>query len=131
MAGGDRVRLVTAEERREGDPTPGMVREQAIGVPGMWAGLVRTQARMASGWHHHGEHDTAIFVVDGQLRMESGPGGEDVAEARPGDFLHVPKGVIHRESNPAGQESHIVVVRAGEGPPTINVDGPEEPARRE
>jgi uncharacterized RmlC-like cupin family protein len=47
-----------------------------------------------------------------------------VVEAGPGDFLHVPKGAIHREGNPADEESHIIVVRAGRGPSVINVDGP-------
>lgn len=56
--------------------------------------------------------------------MESGPGGTDVVEAREGDFLHVPKGAIHREANTGGEESRIIVVRAGHGEPTINVDGP-------
>jgi uncharacterized RmlC-like cupin family protein len=56
--------------------------------------------------------------------MEFGPGGSEVVEAGPGDFLHVPKGAIHREGNPADEESHIIVVRAGRGPSVINVDGP-------
>jgi uncharacterized RmlC-like cupin family protein len=56
--------------------------------------------------------------------MDSGPGGGEVIDASPGDFLHVPRGAIHRESNPGDTESSIVVVRAGKGPPTINVDGP-------
>ena len=128
MAGNDRVMLITAKGRREGDSTPGMVREQAIAVEGMWAGFVRTEAHMTSAWHHHGDHDTAVYVVDGALRMEFGPAGREVIQAGPGDFVHVPKGVIHRESNPAGKESHIVVVRAGNGPPTINVDGPQSSA---
>jgi uncharacterized RmlC-like cupin family protein len=121
----DRVVLITSRDRREADPTPGMVREQAIAVPGMWAGLVRTGPHMVSGWHHHGDHDTAVFVVDGGVRMEFGPDGRETVEAGPGDFVHVPKGVIHRESNPVGRESQVVVIRAGAGPATINVDGPE------
>jgi uncharacterized RmlC-like cupin family protein len=56
--------------------------------------------------------------------MESGPGGQAVVEAVAGDFVHVPAGAIHRESNPSDAESHIVVVRAGQGVPTVNVDGP-------
>jgi uncharacterized RmlC-like cupin family protein len=118
------VTLVTPADRVEGERTPGMTREQAVAVEGMWAGLVRTEARMTSGWHHHGDYDTTIYVVTGALRMESGPGGSAVVDAGPGDFLHVPKGAIHREGNPSGEESHIVVVRAGRGPAVINVDGP-------
>jgi uncharacterized RmlC-like cupin family protein len=120
----DRVRLIPASDRSESDPTPGMIREQAIRTDGMWAGYVRTEAHATSGWHHHGDHDTAIYVLNGTLRLESGPGGRDLVEAQPGDFVHVPKGVVHRESNPDDTESQIVVVRAGSGPPTINVDGP-------
>jgi uncharacterized RmlC-like cupin family protein len=125
MAAGDRVVLITAKERSEGDPTPGMVREQAIAIEGMWAGLVRTEAHATSGWHHHGDHDTAVYVVEGGVRMEFGPDGREVIEAGPGDFVHVPRGVIHREGNPAARESQIIVVRAGNGPPTINVAGPQ------
>jgi uncharacterized RmlC-like cupin family protein len=101
-----------------------MVREQAIAVEGLWAGSVRTEAGAVSGWHHHGDHETSIYIVDGVLRMEFGAGGADTIEAKAGDFLHVPKGAIHREANPGDAESHLVVVRAGTGPPTINVDGP-------
>jgi uncharacterized RmlC-like cupin family protein len=125
MTTDDRVRLITAAERRPADPTPGMVREQAIAVEGMWAGLVTTEAHMTSGWHHHGDHDTAIFVVDGGLRMEFGVDGRETVEAGPGDFIHVPKRAIHREANPVDRDSHVVVVRAGSGPPPIKVDGPE------
>ena len=79
---------------------------------------------MVSGWHHHGDYDTSIYVVRGSVRMESGPGGSQVVDAGPGDFLYVPKGAIHREGNPGSEESHLVVVRAGRGPTVVNVDGP-------
>jgi uncharacterized RmlC-like cupin family protein len=122
------VRLVSPEERVESDPTPGMTRERAIDVDGLWAGFVRTEPGMTSGWHHHGEHETSIYVSHGTLRMESGVGGNEVIEAEAGDFLHVPKGAIHRESNRGDEQSHLIVVRAGHGVPTINVDGPAREA---
>jgi len=124
MEAGQPVVRVTPDERVEGEHTPGMTREQAIAVPGLWAGFVRTEAHMTTGWHHHADYETSIYVVTGSLRMESGPGGVDVVEAGPGDFLHVPKGAIHREGNPGDEESHIVVVRAGQGAAVVNVDGP-------
>jgi len=102
-----------------------MTREEAIGRDGLWAGLVRTAPGMTSGWHHHGDYDTSIYVAQGSLRLESGPGGTEVVTAVPGDFVLVPRGVIHREGNGGEAESHLVVVRAGHGVPTINVTGPE------
>ena len=124
MSAADPVRLVGPADRVEGERTPGMTREQAIAIDGLWAGLVRTEPHMVTGWHHHADYDTSIFVVHGGLRMEFGPGGTEVVEAGPGDFLHVPKGAIHREENPTDDESRIVVVRAGRGPAVVNVEGP-------
>ena len=124
MADSDPARVVRRAERVEADPTPGMIRERAIDVDGLWAGLVRTEPGMTSGWHHHGEYETTIYVTKGNLRLESGPGGTEIVTAVAGDFVHVPKGAVHREGNDGREESHLVVVRAGHGPPTINVDGP-------
>jgi uncharacterized RmlC-like cupin family protein len=116
---------IPSDQRREAlPPTPGMYREEAIAVDGLWAGLATTDAGMTSGWHHHGGYDTSIYVLSGSLRMESGPGGTETIEARSGDFLFVPKGAVHRESNPGDAESQLVVVRAGTGPPVVNVEGP-------
>lgn len=126
MSAAEPVRLVRPEQRVDADPTPGMSRERAIEVEGLWAGLVRTAPGTASGWHHHGEHETSIYVARGSLRMECGPGGSHVLHATEGDFLHVPKGAVHREANDGEVESHLVVARAGHGPPTINVDGPAQ-----
>lgn len=118
------VALVGADELSHGDPTPGMTRHVALHTEEMWSGTVDTEAGAVSGWHHHGEHDTTIYVVSGRMLLESGPGGEVALEAGPGDFLHVPAGAIHRESNPGQHASHAVIVRCGRGAPTINVDGP-------
>jgi uncharacterized RmlC-like cupin family protein len=102
-----------------------MIREEALATEEMWAGLVRTEGRMISGWHHHGDHDSVIYILTGMMRMESGLRGAEMLEAGPGDFLHVPPGAVHRESNPTDQEARIVVFRAGTGPVVINTDGPE------
>ena len=123
MSGG--VRRIRPEERTEGAATPGMVREQAIATDGMWAGYVRTESSMVSGWHHHGAYETTIYVLSGGLRMEFGPGGGSTIEAVPGDFVYVAQGAIHRESNPTDVASQIVVVRSGTGEPVVNVEGPE------
>ena len=126
MGDGERVRVVRPEDRTEGQPTSGMRREEAVSTDRSWAGYVTTEAGMVSGWHHHGDHESHIYVVSGALRMESGPGGRDVVEAQPGDFVFVPPHTVHREGNPTSQDSTIIVVRAGRGEAVFNVEGPEE-----
>jgi uncharacterized RmlC-like cupin family protein len=120
------VRGVRAHERTESDPTPGMIREQALATEGMWSGLVRTAPGMVSGWHHHGDHETSIYVVAGAMRIEWGPGGREAVDLEADDFCLIPPGTIHRESNLGAEENRLIVTRAGTGPPTTNVDRPEE-----
>jgi uncharacterized RmlC-like cupin family protein len=124
MGEADPVVRITKDELRDGARTPGMRREEAIATGTTWAGLVHTDAGMLSGWHHHGEYESVIYVLTGRLRMESGPAGGSVVEAIPGEFLLVPRGAIHREGNPADVEGTAVVVRSGRGVPVVNVDGP-------
>jgi uncharacterized RmlC-like cupin family protein len=127
MSDADEVTCVHPADRRTADPTPGKVREQAIAVDGLWSGFVRTEPGVTSGWHHHGEHDTSTYVVEGTVRIEFGPGGARTADAGAGDFVHIPKYAVHRESNLGSTASHEVVTRSGTGPLTVNVDEPDPP----
>jgi uncharacterized RmlC-like cupin family protein len=120
------VRRIGNDELTDADPTPGMHRQVAFTAPGLWAGLVHTDGGAASGWHHHGGHETSLYVVRGRLRIEFGPGGAESVEAGPGEFLHVPARTVHRELNPDDATSTAVIARAGDGgSPTVNVNGPE------
>lgn len=120
----DDVVVIGPDGLADADPTPGMQRQRAIDVPGLWSGLVHTEPAATSGWHHHGDHETMLYVVTGAMRLEFGPGGTSVVDAGPGEFIHVPAGAVHRESNPTDVRATAVIARAGTGAPTINVDGP-------
>ena len=117
---------VAGDDLSPADPTPGMSRQVALHTESMWSGTVDTEAGAVSGWHHHGDHETTLYVVSGRMRLESGPGGSHVVEAGPGDFLRVPAGAVHRESNPSDESARAVIVRCGTGDPTYNVDGPAD-----
>ena len=119
------VRRISPDERVDGPSTPGMGRFTAVDSDRLWAGGARTDPGMVSSWHHHGDHESAIYVVSGAIGMEFGPGGAKVFDAGPGDFVYVPRGSIHRESNPTDVPADIVVARAGTGGSVFNVDGPE------
>jgi uncharacterized RmlC-like cupin family protein len=66
-----------------------------------------------------------VYVLSGSLRFEFGPGGADDVVATAGDFAHVPAGLVHRESTRSSDPCEVVVVRAGRGPSTVNVEGPD------
>lgn len=115
---------VRSDDLAPADPTSGMLRRQALSTDTMWSGTVVTEAGAVSGWHHHGSHESTIYVERGALHLEFGPSGGAGFDAAAGDFVHVPAGAVHRESNPTASPSLLVVVRCGSGVPTVNVDGP-------
>ena len=94
------IHVIAPHALLDADPTAGMRRKLAIDVPGLWCGLVHTEPGAVSGWYHHGDHETSVYVVSGAMRLEFGVGGQFVVEAGPGDFVHVPARVVHRESTP-------------------------------
>lgn len=81
----DVVRKVGPTERAEADPTAGIVREEAFSTQRLWSGIARTAPVVTSGWHHHGDNETSVYVEAGVFRVEFGPNGVDVVEGAPGE----------------------------------------------
>jgi uncharacterized RmlC-like cupin family protein len=119
-------RVVQAQQRvrQAALQTAGVLREQAFSTDDVWIGIVTTEPGAMSAWHHHGDHDTYAYVVSGLKRIEYGPGGTASLVARPDDFIHLPKGLMHRGGNPSEEGSYSIAFRLGRGPATINVEGP-------
>src|SRR6476646_7171862 len=119
------IRLVSpAEHTPPTTQTPGMERREVLARPGVWIGLTRTAPGSTSGWHHHAEMETYIYVQAGTARFDFGPHGADSCLAGPGDLLHVPRWAVHREANEGDAENVLLIVRVGEGEPVVNVAGP-------
>ena len=123
MTSDDRPSVIPADALEDDpNPTAGMTRRHAIVAGGLTSGTVTTAPGVMSGWHHHGTHETSIYVLKGTLRMESASGTFDAHE---GDFIHMPAGTVHRESNPGSEPSLAIFSRAGTGAVTVNVEGPD------
>lgn len=122
------IRVYRPADLVEADPTPGMLRQRAFEVPGLWAGQLVTEAGTSSGWHHHDRNESSLYVVAGVIRLEC-EGVEGYVDAVAGDFVHVPAFAVHRESNPTDQQTVALIARAGTGVPTVNVGLPPAPHR--
>lgn len=122
----DKPILVRKDELRAvGTPTPGVTRYEAFVDDTVWVGRIENEPHQASGWHVHPGHDTYAHVVEGLFFVEFGPGGYERIEIAPGDFALIPKGVVHREGNAGAEPTAGIAVRVGQGPVTVNLDGPE------
>src|SRR3954453_7940786 len=123
------VRVVRAGELDPNTPqTPGMTRAAAItaarcGAERLWAGTVGIEPDARTGAHHHGPVESVIYVVAGRARMRWGERLEYVADAGPGDFIHVPPYVPHQEINAAADAPlSCVVVRSGQEAVVVNLE---------
>jgi uncharacterized RmlC-like cupin family protein len=121
----EEIRIIPGGSLESGPLTPGMTRKTAVAEGKVWLGEVHTDGGAMSGWHHHGEHTTYGYIIEGKARVEFGAGGGKSLEGSAGDFFVVPPHTVHREGNPGVEEQVLAVIRIGEGPPVINVDGPE------
>ena len=107
-----------------GPATPGMERRELLDAGDRWFGYVRTEPRMAGGWHTHGDRDSYIFLVRGSIHVDSGPRGRDRVTAHAGDLVLVPARTVHREVTD-GEAAEAFLLRIGPGPLNVNVDGPD------
>jgi len=118
--------LVRRTERRPASGLPaGSHGEEAFADPGAWVGFIELPPGAASGWHHHGDWDSYACVLRGRLRWEFGVDGTDAIEVRPGDTGRMPAGTIHRDVSAGDESLEMVLFRAGSGPLTIDVAGPQ------
>lgn len=97
-----------------------------VGAAGLWLGHVQLGPGLVSAAHHHGDSESAIYVVSGRARFAFGPDLATVVEAVPGDVVWVPPQVVHVEMNASDHEPVVVVVsRSSAEGVTVDVPYPE------
>ena len=97
--------------------TRGMVRQpgitsETVGVSKVWMGFVTAAPNEYGAPHHHGEAETAAYILTGHVRVYYGEDFKEYIEAGPGDFLFVPPHMPHIEANPYDEEQTAILVRA-------------------
>ena len=111
--------------------TPGMTRypgvaASTVGSKNLWMGYVTMEPGARSGAHHHGDCESAIYMIRGRVRLRFGERLEKSVEAGPGDFIYVPPRLIHQEITLSGGEPlESIVVRDSQENIVVNVDLPE------
>jgi len=107
--------------------TPGSERRAAIApalgiASAIWGGVFEVAPGSRTGIHHHGEQETIAYVLSGICEIRWGARGESVAQAKAGDFIHVPAFLLHMEINPSTLEPfRWVVVRSTATPIVVNL----------
>jgi uncharacterized RmlC-like cupin family protein len=96
--------------------TAGMQRDVAIGpavgAQRVWLGRMVAEPHTRSAKHHHGEAETASWIISGTVRVYFGEDYEEYVEMGPGDFLYVPAHIPHIEANPGDEQAIAIVCRS-------------------
>jgi uncharacterized RmlC-like cupin family protein len=58
-------------------------------------GIFEVEPGSRTGIHHHGKQRTIAFVLSGVCEVRCGAKGEFGAQAKSGDFIHVPAYLPH------------------------------------
>ena len=119
--------LRPADLTSQTNQTTGMTRREAIsgktvGSEKLWMGQTHVAPLTSSGDHHHGETETAIYVVSGHPVFVFAEGDREVRiETGPGDYVFVPPYVPHREENPGAEEAVVVIARSSQEGVVVNL----------
>lgn len=132
---GQLVHVRAGELSGDTGQTSGMTRLEAIsgkraGSSKVWMGQTHVAPGTSSGDHHHGEAETAIYVLSGTPAFVfARDGREERLETRPGDYIFVPPYVPHREENPGTEEAVVIIARSSQEAIVVNLDGLDEGLR--
>jgi uncharacterized RmlC-like cupin family protein len=84
---------------------------RTVGSERLWMGETHVHPQTVSSNHHHGESETAIFVLSGHPDFVFHDGEQEVRIATsPGDYVFIPPYLPHREENPSPDEPATVVI---------------------
>jgi uncharacterized RmlC-like cupin family protein len=101
----------------------------SVGSERIWMGQTHVAPGMASADHHHGESETAIYVISGHpefIFLDGTDGSPQEVRLRtgPGDYIFVPPFVPHREENPDPEsEAVVVIARSTQEAIVVNLPG--------
>ena len=86
-----------------------------VGSDRLWMGQGHLQPGADSGNHHHGDTESAIYIVSGHPVFVFAQDGEEVRlTPEPGDYVFVPPWTPHREENPGDEEAVVVLARSSQ-----------------
>lgn len=101
-----------------------MIRQNAIvnACPDICASRMIAKPHTASAVHHHGSENTIVFAHAGHGTIVY-EGGKRKQQLKPGDYALIPAYAEHQEVNESDEDVVWCIVRSGESPIVVNLEG--------
>jgi uncharacterized RmlC-like cupin family protein len=93
------------------DQTRNLPRKTGVDAPNLWMGKVTGAPKGDSGAHHHGDAETAGYILSGSTRILYGENFEQYVDLEEGDFIYVPPNVPHIERNLSDEPVVFITAR--------------------
>src|SRR2546423_194934 len=105
------------------------VSDELVGAGALWFGYVELAPGAVSAVHHHGESESAIYVISGSARFWSGPELSQSHDAQAGGIIRAPPpgappGANRSDTVPAPNGRSRLTLRAGHRPLPAPERGP-------
>jgi uncharacterized RmlC-like cupin family protein len=103
------IRSVEPYQGKQGPLYAGGISAESVGAQAIWLGMIDMPPGGRTKAHFHEEHETAIYVMSGEVDLWY---GEDLSQheiARAGDYLYIPAGVSHVAVNRSQTEPMIAI----------------------
>jgi uncharacterized RmlC-like cupin family protein len=94
----DRASLLSETSEYTGKQGPRYaagVSAESVGSQMLWLGVVNIAPGARTDAHMHEDHETAIYVLEGEVDVCSGPALAEHFVSRAGDYVYIPAGVSH------------------------------------
>jgi uncharacterized RmlC-like cupin family protein len=84
---------------------------ETVGAQGICMHLLRFPPGARAKAHLHENHETAIYLIQGEVEMWYGPQLEQKMTQRAGELLYIPAGMPHLPFNAGTEEAVAVLAR--------------------
>lgn len=109
------VRAGVASEGRTGVTYALGVSAATTGASGLCLQLASLPPGARSRAHQHDHHESAAYVLEGEMVLRFGEQLERQVVARPGDFIYIPSRVPHLVINGSDSEQTVAVLARNDG----------------
>ena len=104
------VRAGDAAEGKTGVTYAPGISAATAGASGLCLQLASLPPGARSKAHQHDDHESAAYVIEGEMVLWSGERLEHKAVAGPGDFLYIPSSLPHLVANASDTEPAVAVL---------------------
>jgi uncharacterized RmlC-like cupin family protein len=103
------VRADAPYTAEQGSTYASAISAESVGAQHLWLGLVTIPPGVRTKAHMHQNHESAFYVLSGEVEIWYGAELEEHDVAHAGDFLYVPAGLSHVAVNRSASQPCVVV----------------------